>query len=230
MILPIRISPIVIWVLLGLVAFFLPRNRIFPSLNLILLSFIFILAILPVGRWLAAPLVIKEPLPKKADAIYILGSSMQADQEFTAVSLSRLLKGIEIAASGISQNLIISEISGHHPGYEKATKRLVQNLRLREINVINAGEIRNTFEEGLLLKDIFNQRGWKDLIIVTSPIHTLRSLKTFRSWNKNAYVAVAPQTKYDIENLNSINERLSIIGPILHEYIGLAYYKMRGRF
>jgi uncharacterized SAM-binding protein YcdF (DUF218 family) len=77
---------------------------------------------------------------------------------------------------------------------------------------------QNTHDEAALLSPILHRLGAQHVVLVTSPIHMVRSLGAFRAEGWNAIPAIAARRPSDHPTTEAI----------LHELIGIPYYRVLG--
>jgi uncharacterized SAM-binding protein YcdF (DUF218 family) len=73
--------------------------------------------------------------------------------------------------------------------------------------------------------------GLERLIVVTSPSHTRRACAALESEGASIVCVPAVQIRYDLENLVEpfdADNHVRAFGPLLHEHVGLVYYRLRG--
>ncbi len=87
----------------------------------------------------------------------------------------------------------------------------------------------NTFENVIFVRDILRQKGWRQILLVSSPYHMRRAVWTFRRAAPEITVIPSPisisQSQFYHHGHGASLEQ---IRGILHEYLGLVYYWWRG--
>jgi uncharacterized SAM-binding protein YcdF (DUF218 family) len=185
-----------------------------------------VVAFTPVTSWMAQGLVRRDP-PGEADAIVVLASNIQKDGELTAVALSRLVHGLELLAEGRAPRLVLTEIKPPARSYAEPARALMASLRVPG-ELIAVGPVRDTRDEALAVKRLFAERGFKSLILVTSPTHTRRAALAFERQGLVVLSSPAVETLYDLEILDHADDRIRAFGHLLHERLGLWLYAVRG--
>ncbi len=147
----------------------------------------FVLASLPalalwalLAPYLATYLIVTRPIAK-ADAIIVLSGS--------AVYRERTRKAAELYKQGISQRILITndgEKSGwsqteqtNVPYFELERRDLIANGVPSEAIVVLPGVVSGTDDEARAVAAEIDERPLQTLVIVTSPYHTRRALRTF---------------------------------------------------
>ena len=202
-------------------------GRWLASLGLVGLALLWnIVAFTPMTSWLAEGLTRKDQV-KRADAIFVLSSGLQLDGELTSAAMSRLLKGLEVLQEGYAPRLILSELHPPQKSYAAVARQLMGSLKLSQ-ELVTIGPVDNTNDEAVALGKLFREKGWKTLVVVTTPAHSKRAAAVIEQQGIEVISVPATETRYDIEGLRGTDERLYAFGSIMHERIGLWIYKRRG--
>jgi len=191
-----------------------------------LLIFWMLVAFSPLARWSTTGLT-RQDVPVKSDAVFILASSLQIDGELTAMSMTRLLKALQVISQGLTERIIVSELPKPHASYAKATQKLLDNFRLN-VELHSVGPIRNTYEEAVAVAKLFKEKKWQKLILVTTALHSRRAAAVFESQGLEVYSIPATETRFDLTNLNGSDERIIAFGTAIHEILGFRVYQYRG--
>jgi uncharacterized SAM-binding protein YcdF (DUF218 family) len=183
-----------------------------------------VVAFTPLTSWLADGLVRRDP-PSAADAVFVHASSIYPTGELSATAMSRVLHGVELVAEHQAPALVLSDLNGPYPSYVGATKAMMENLGIAA-EVQTVGKNMNTREEALSLARLCNERGWKRVLVVTSPYHTRRACVE----HEGLSVVCSPsaETNFDIKGLARTDGRRKAFSAALHERIGLFVYWWRG--
>ena len=175
---------------------------------------------------MAKGLVRRDPL-RNADAVVVLASSIQGDGELSAVAMSRLLHGLEVLAEGRAPRLVVTEIRPPQRSYAEPARALLLALHV-EAELIAVGPVRDTRDEAQVVARLFTERGLKSLILVTSPTHTRRAALAFERQGLDVVASPAVETLFDLETLDTADDRLEAFGHLLHERLGMWLYAFRG--
>jgi uncharacterized SAM-binding protein YcdF (DUF218 family) len=185
-----------------------------------------IVSFTPVTIWMARDLPRHDPL-EAADAVFVLGSGVQMDGELTTEAMSRMLHGLELLVQGHAPRLIVSELPPPFPSYADATRELMQRLGISG-EVLAVGPIRNTREEAVAVGELFRERGWEKLLLVTAPTHSRRAGATFENEGMEVISSPAVQTRFDLERLDYSDDRILAFRSLIHEWVGLRVYRFQG--
>ena len=108
-----------------------------------------LVAFTPITRWSSRALV-RADTPAPADAIFVLSSSVQYDDDPSPAALSRGTRGLELLGEGLAPRLYLSELglpAGSYRGYlQKSARRM--HLPGAE-QIFDVGVVRNTHDEAV---------------------------------------------------------------------------------
>src|SRR5262249_32708291 len=151
----------------------------------------------PLTGWLADGLVRRDP-PATADAAFVTASSIHPTGELSSPSMSRLLRGVELVAQHQAPVLVLSDLKSPYPSYAGAAKALMENLGVvAELQTV--GGNANTHDEALSLAKLASERGWKNVIVVTSPYHTRRACGAVEHEGLSVICSPAAETSFDMK-------------------------------
>lgn len=179
----------------------------------------------PVVPWMADGLVRRDAI-RSADAVFVLGSRLQRDGDPTTDALTRLVHGLTLLAEGRARHLVLSEQPGMQP-YAPVARTLLKKLQV-EAELLTVGPALNTRGEAQLVAELFRQRGWRTVLLVTAPTHSRRAALSFERAGLEVVSSPSWETRFDLETLDRPGERLQAFGSLLHERVGLAWYRYRG--
>jgi len=183
-------------------------------------------AFTPLSAQLAAGLTRRDP-PERADAVFVASSSLHPDGEPTPPAESRLLHGLELLGEARAPRLILSELRPPHPSYAAVARKLMANLGLDQ-ELLTVGPVATTREEALRLGALFKDRGWRKVLLVTSPTHSLRASLAMEHEGLSVVSDPAVETRFDLERLDRPDDRLAAFGSVIHERLGTWVYRWRG--
>ena len=110
-------------------------------------------------------------------------------------------------------------------------RRALVELGVPESMIVLESESKVTRDEAMLSAQILRERGISSCIVVTSDTHMRRALATFRHAGLNAVPAVAPDPiAYESPARRWVptEQALEFSQEVIHDYIGLAWYSVRG--
>jgi uncharacterized SAM-binding protein YcdF (DUF218 family) len=185
-----------------------------------------LVAFTPLCAHLAQGLTRRDPVGP-ADAVFVLASRLQADGEPTPDALSRLLHALELLGQSSAPRLILSEQAPPARSYAEAARPLLDHLGLRT-ELLTVGPIRNTHDEAEAVGALFRMRGWKRLLVVTSPTHSRRACAALEHEGIAVLSSPSVETRFDLETLDRADDRLVAFGSLIHERVGYWVYRRRG--
>jgi len=222
-------GPVVVVCALACALLWTTRLRRLTGLGVAALGVLWLLvAFTPLTSWLAEGLVRRDP-PSAADAVFVHASSIYPTGELSSTAMSRILHGVELVAEHQAPALVLSDLKRPYPSYAGATKSLLENLGITA-EVDTVGGNLNTRDEALSLARLCNERGWKRVIVVTSPYHTRRACAAVEHEGLSVVCSPSAETNFDIKGLTRSDGRRRAFSAALHERIGLLLYGWRGWF
>ena len=177
--------------------------------------------------WLIASPLKMEAEPVKAGAIMVfaggVGESGKAGQNYE----ERVEKAVELYKKGYAKNIVF--FSGYTYTFQEADvmKALAVSLGIPPEAIILEKKAGNTYTYAKLAGSIAEQRGWKSLLLVSSPYNMRRAMLCFQSTFPDLTVIQTPVQKSHYYAY-ARGASLSQYNGILHEYIGILYYWVRG--
>jgi len=180
----------------------------------------------------------------KADAIVVLGGGAQparfevADLHFTPAG-DRLIMGLEMARLGKAPVVVLGGAVAKFPEGDKSESQTVRkwivDRQLTSGEIIALPVCKDTHDEATYTKKLATERGWQQVLLVTSANHMRRASATFRT----AGVTVIPVPCNFMTELSHAPTELgppgvpqvgglSKMATYLHEQIGWYEYRRRG--
>jgi uncharacterized SAM-binding protein YcdF (DUF218 family) len=111
--------------------------------------------------------------------------------------------------------------------YAPIARGLMKKLGIRG-DLLTVGPALNTRGEAQLVAELHRQNGWRSVLLVTSPLHSRRAALAFESAGLEVISSPSWEPRYDLETLDRPGERLQAFGSLLHERVGLWWYRRRG--
>jgi uncharacterized SAM-binding protein YcdF (DUF218 family) len=212
--------------LLGALVWPTPLRRALVAANVLLVALWLAASFTPLTARLADGLVRRDAV-QDADAVFVFASRMQDDGDPTTDAMSRLLKGVELIADGRAAYLVVSEVAPPTSSHAALARAWLATLAHRG-EVLDIGEITNTHDESVGLAKLCRERGWKRILSVTSPTHTLRAAATLEKQGLVAISVPSVETNFDLETLPRPTDRRRGFSSVAHERVGLFVYRRRG--
>jgi uncharacterized SAM-binding protein YcdF (DUF218 family) len=194
----------------------------------------------PLVHWAARPLVIYAPL-ERADAIVVLGGGVRPDGAVLEPTLGRLVYALRLFKNGYAPVVILTGGNPEDPDLSESDQmeRVARELGFSPGAFIVDTEAKRTSEQALAVARIVRARQMNSIILVTSPTHSYRALRTFRK----AGLHVIPGTTDPLlkppkpvpwwewwfaMTPGAVLLRLHLTGVVLYEYVALALYWWNG--
>jgi uncharacterized SAM-binding protein YcdF (DUF218 family) len=184
-----------------------------------------VVAFTPLAAALADGLPRRDPLGP-ADAVYVLASGVQEDGTLTDEALYRLTHGLEEVRQGLAPRLVLGELRPPRAHYAEGARALMAHLGI-EAEVVTVGPVADTHDEAVAVAALYRARGWRRVIVVTSPLHSRRAAAAFEHQGLEVVSAPAAEGRYDAA-LDDADDRVRGFGDVLHERLGLWLYHRRG--
>jgi uncharacterized SAM-binding protein YcdF (DUF218 family) len=135
----------------------------------------------------------------------------------------------------LGQPWIVSS-GGPPPGRDMIPESEIMRRALVELGVPDSmilleSQSKVTRDEAILSAQILRQRGITSCIVVTSDTHMRRALATFRRTGLNAVPAIAASPiafERSTRTWVPTQQALEFSQELVHEYVGLAWYRIRG--
>ena len=211
-------------------------SRRILKVALVFLTVYFLIFYTPVVWFLAEPLKITDT-PCKADAIVVfaggVGESGQAGQGY----LERVEYAVKLYKSGFAKNIIFS--SGYMYIFKEplVMKAVAVSLGVPAEAIILEDRASNTYENVEFSEKILKDRGWKEILVVSSPYHMRRVSLVFKKIGKETKVLYAPIPESSFYSHKTVNfyaggnwKQVDFrqIEGIFREYSAIAYYWWKG--
>jgi uncharacterized SAM-binding protein YcdF (DUF218 family) len=181
--------------------------------------------------------------PAGADAIVVLaGGITQPNRyrpwpELTEDTIHRCLHAARLYHDGPPCPVIVTG-GTLDPGSPLAPvapsmRELLIQLGVRDDDILVESHSRTTFENATETRQILNQKGLKNVVLVTEAVHMLRSVRCFRKLGievmPSACFHRATQLRWELDYFLPSPGALKDFMAVLHEWLGLAWYMVQGR-
>jgi uncharacterized SAM-binding protein YcdF (DUF218 family) len=201
------------------------KNRVVPIVAGAIVAYA-ILFYTPLIWWIASPLKVESPLGK-ADAIAVfaggVGESGKAGQGYE----ERVKYAVDLYRQGYAGKIIFS--SGYSYAFKEADvmKALAVSLKVPESDIILEDTSANTYQNVVNTLRIMAERDFRSAIVISAP-YNMRRVALVWKRNASGKELIAEPVKNSLFFSDKNNVELKHIQAIMHEYIGLVYYKLKG--
>jgi uncharacterized SAM-binding protein YcdF (DUF218 family) len=184
----------------------------------------------PMVSMIARPLVRRDPIPARVDAISILSAGFTPDGLMTGETLDRLLSGITLARRGLAGVIFVSLERGADGKSVSDSADLSSLIALTgtTTRTIFVDSVTTTRTEALRTQAIARTSGWRTLAVVTSPLHTRRACATFEAVGFRVVCVPATVRQFGLGPGSSAQDRLRAFRSWLYETFATDSYRRRG--
>jgi uncharacterized SAM-binding protein YcdF (DUF218 family) len=208
-----------------------------------------LIAALPIGPWLTAPLEDRFPpiaAPARVDGIVVLGGSVdpglsQSRGQITLVAAAgRVTETVVLARRFPEARVVISGGDGSlFPGglsEATATRDLLVDLGVAAERIVVEGNSRNTYENAVMSHAAAEPKSGETWLLVTSALHMPRAVGCFRrvGWTIVPYpvdyrTTLKLTTSPGLQPGLLLADDLMLVTFAVKEWLGLAAYYALGR-
>lgn len=185
----------------------------------------------PLVGVLAGPLVRRDPLPPRVDAIAVLSMGITSDGLMKSETLDRFLSGLELARSGISSSLMVSRERrkfGDTITSDSLDLQRIESLMGVPMSVNFVDSIFTTRTEALRMKELAQVNSWHTIAVVTSPLHSRRACATFEAVGFKVVCVPARVRNSGLGPGSNAEARLHSFQSWLYESFATDTYRRRG--
>jgi uncharacterized SAM-binding protein YcdF (DUF218 family) len=190
-----------------------------------------LVAYTPLVRVIARPLIRVDPRPARADAIAALSAGLTPDGLLRSESLDRILTGIQLQRRGLAPTLMISRERvqlANETITDSADLALIADLTGSAPAIVFVDSIFTTRTEALQMKKIADARGWRRVVVVTSPLHSKRACATFEAVGFQVVCTPAALRGSGLDSRSTPEDRFRGFRSWLYETFATDSYKRRG--
>lgn len=208
------------------------KIQLFSNLkNGFILAFglVLLISYLPIGGWLAQPLSLTQS-NENADAIVVLASGATLSGSPGLSGYYRVMHGLELFREKRAKRLIISTGNSPLTGFSEskwvASLTQVVSHPSKGLEIVVDPEIKTSFTEARVISKILKEHNCKKILLVTSGSHIFRASLCYKKLGLKVFPAptfVGKNIYYERESY------FSSYNAVIHEWVGLLYYKILGR-
>jgi uncharacterized SAM-binding protein YcdF (DUF218 family) len=180
----------------------------------------------PLANVLAMPLNRVPSCPTEADVMVVLSGGHDRDGSLNDAALERTIAAVRLYRRGLAPRILFTG----GPCCGRSTSVFMAQLAMA-VGVPSSAILLD--EQSLRTRDnaihsaaLLRGRGIRTALLVTGPLHLPRAKLAFEALGISVYPVRASER--DLMRRSSAVERLSLVQDSVHEYIGLAFYRMRG--
>jgi uncharacterized SAM-binding protein YcdF (DUF218 family) len=177
-------------------------------------------------------LIRNDPLPASADAIVVLAAGKNDDGLILTQATDRLLKGLELLNRGVAPVLVLpreaDSVGNRLVTQRDDHERIVGLVRGARSKVLFSGLTSSTRDEAVRTAMLFRTRGWKRVVVVTSPLHTRRACAAFEKMGMTVSCVASEWREVALNTMGSPEDRIRAFQVWLYEMAGTARYTQLG--
>ncbi len=160
--------------------------------------------------------VVSRPRP----FIVVLCGGCRFSGQLSEPTVARVEHGVRLFRQGLAPSLVLSggRWAPHRPACAPRMQALALSLGVPPDRIIVEDRSSRTAENAREVARLVAERGARAILLVTSPVHMRRAKLCFEK--QGIEVSCAPTPRTGTEAL--------VAKEVLHEYIGLAYYRALG--
>ncbi len=185
-----------------------------------------VLNFLPLSYWAAGPLLFDKKVESKRPVAVVLGGGINRDGTPTESSIRRVVQGAQLYHAGLARTLLFSTgvTSKSEISEAQAMARFALSLGVPQKAILLEKSSVNTDENARFSSDILRKRGVNRILLVTDPIHMFRAKESFQHYG--IFADPAPTVDKELIEMEA-RGRWNLFHRVLHEYIGIAYYRAK---
>jgi uncharacterized SAM-binding protein YcdF (DUF218 family) len=183
-------------------------------------------AFTPFANLLAGPLLTTPLAPPMADIIIVLSGGRYDDGSLNEDALERTVAAVSLYYQGSAPRLLFSGGPCCGRSTSALMARLATDLGVPRGIILLEETSADTHDSAISSATLLHRNGARSAILVTSPLHMLRARLTFATVGIIVHPVLASNRKLFL--VSSVGERMSLLQSAVHEYLGLAVYRMQG--
>jgi len=189
-----------------------------------------IVAYTPIVSKLAPPLIRRDSIPGRVDAVAVLSMGITPDGMMRSEGLDRLLTGLSLAKRGVAPVVLVSReqrgLAGK-PVSDAADLSNIVALANPMARVIFVDSVFTTRTEAIRMAAIARANHWSKIAVVTSPMHTKRACATFEAVGLRVVCVPASVRGSGLYAGANAEDRLRAFRSWLYEVFASSSYKSR---
>ncbi|MEP6832046.1 MAG: YdcF family protein [Gemmatimonas sp.] len=190
-----------------------------------------LVAFTPIVRAPAQHFVRADQDDQPVDAVVVLSGGISGEGLLGLVMMNRLISAIGEAHRRNVHTIALSIIDNGSTDARvtsEADQRLLLSDLAPDLNVLYVRDVHSTHDEALQFAALGRTNGWHRIALVTSPLHTRRSCRTFEKVGLPVVCVPARAREYSLARLGDMFSRLNVFRDLLYETTGTWVYSMRG--
>jgi uncharacterized SAM-binding protein YcdF (DUF218 family)/glycosyltransferase involved in cell wall biosynthesis len=177
--------------------------------------------------WVASPLKMAEP-PRHADAIVVFAGGVGESGKAGGGAQERLKKAVDLYKAGNADYLVLS--SGYVYSFREADvmRALAIDQGVPAAHIVLEERAANTYQNVTFVDQILKPRGWRSILLVSSPYHMRRALLVWRKVDPGVDVIPSPPEQSQFYDHPGGGATFEQVRGIAQEYFAILAYWRRG--
>lgn len=196
-----------------------------------LVTTVCVVSFTPILRAPATYFVRADPSDQPVEAVVVLSGGINGEGLLNLPMMNRLTSGMGEARRRNVRTIALSIIDTENRDgrvTSEADQRALLSELAPDLSVLFVENVHNTYDEALRFAALGKTLGWKRVALVTSPLHTRRSCRTFEVVGLPVVCVPARSREYSLLHLGGMFSRLNVFRDVLYETLGSVVYSMRG--
>ncbi|MDP1571643.1 MAG: ElyC/SanA/YdcF family protein [Vicinamibacterales bacterium] len=202
------------------------RRRTVEGLAALLVAYLLVFHT-PLVWWLASPLTVTAP-PQPADAIVVFAGGVGESGRAGGGFQERVTQAVELYKAGYAPRVVFSSGFVFTMREAEVMRAVAEANGVPRDAIVLEERAANTYENVAFTQDILEARGWRRILLVSSPYHMRRALLTWRHVAPGTEVVPAPVPESQFYARDGWGISLEQIRGLIHEYAAIPYYWWRG--
>jgi len=185
----------------------------------------------PVVSLLAEPLVRRDVVPARVDAIATLSAGMTPAGLMRSGTVDRLMSGLTLGREVKASALLVPVEGRSDAGRQvsdSADVRAVLTGYNPATEVVFVDSVFTTRTEALRMRQVAWPRGWRTIAVVTSPLHSRRACATFEGVGFKVVCVPALSREHVVPGAANPLDRLRTFRSWIYETFASATYRSNG--
>ncbi len=189
-------------------------------------GFALLIVYTPLANLLARPLDGVLSNPTRADVIVVLSGGRYPNGSLNDAALERTVTGVRLYRQGLAPVLLFTGGPCCGNSISSLMAGLAAELGVPGSAILLEEQSLRTAESAAFSAVVLRRNRMRSAILVTSPVHLLRARLAFEA--AGIFVHPVRASEKDLWLLSNAEERVALLKAALHEYLGLAFYRIRG--
>jgi len=227
-------SPFPLLAVSMLLGVFIAPSRFGSALWLMLgmlVTTVCVVSFTPIVRAPAQHFVRADISVQPVDAIIVLSGGMNGEGLLGLGVMNRLTSGMaEARRRGVRTIAlsIIEDVSRGTRVTSESDQRALLSELAPDLAVLFVRDVHSTHDEALQFAALGRTHGWQRVALITSPLHTRRSCRTFERAGLPVICVPARAREYSLLRLGGMFARLNVFRDVLYETTATLMYSTRG--